>query len=632
MTPHNRYRRSGRTRFVGADRSRYGRRSAVGVPVVLGILAVLLAGCASIPDSGDVEPVKASPPGESQVRVYAVPPRDKAEPDEIVDGFLEAMTSDDPDFTMARKYLTKQAARNWQPEAGTTVLRAAPDPGGPKEPSGTDSTSLTYPLYGDRIADVDSSHAYEWLAPTKYNGRIRLVRQDSGGSEGKEWRIDSLPQGLVLGESDFQRNYRPVNKYYFASGENWLVADPVYIRQRIDPTTRMDPVTQAVKVLLDGPTSWLKPVVDSPFPAGTALQKGTTSLEFDDRNALKVPLNDKASKAGRPQCRRMAAQLLFTLRGLTATPVGQVELLADGSSLCVLSGDQAEEFAPDRTTGRPDNPYFLDDKGRLSLLEAAGDGAADRTPVIGPFGDGGVKLGAVAVARDEKHAAGVTDDARALYVSSILSDSELGDELVSSHGARAEDRLSAPSWDGRGDLWVADRDPAKPRLLWFEEGAGTPREVLVEGLGSARIEALRVSADGVRIALLLTEKGRTSLQIGRVERHGPAADPTVSVVQLRSAAPQMETVTAVSWAGPSRLVVVGKEKGGVQQVRYLQTDGSTSAAGVLPGLNQVTGIAAADDDRQPLVADSEDAGIVRLPTGANWQTLVKVGSSPVYPG
>ncbi|MDX3849036.1 LpqB family beta-propeller domain-containing protein [Streptomyces sp. AK02-01A] len=617
---------------MGADRSRYGRRSAVRVPVVLGTLALLLAGCASIPDSGDVEPVKASAPGESQVRVYAVPPRDKAEPDEIVDGFLEAMTSDDPDFTMARKYLTKQAARNWQPEAGTTVLRAAPDPAGPKEPSGTDSTSLTYPLYGDRIADVDSSHAYEWLAPTKYNGRIRLVRQNSGGSEGKEWRIDSLPQGLVLGESDFQRNYRPVNKYYFASGENWLVADPVYIRQRIDPTTRMDPVTQAVKVLLDGPTSWLKPVVDSPFPAGTALQKGTTSLEFDDRNALKVPLNDKASKAGRPQCRRMAAQLLFTLRGLTATPVGQVELLADGSSLCVLSGDQAEEFAPDRTTGRPDNPYFVDDKGRLSLLDASGDGAVDRTRVIGPFGDGGVKLGAVAVARDEKHAAGVTDDARALYVSSILSDSELGDELLSSHGGRPEDRLSAPSWDGRGDLWVADRDPAKARLLWFEEGAGTPREVPVEGLGSARIEALRVSADGVRIALLLTEKGRTTLQIGRVERHGPASDPTVSVVQLRSAAPQMETVTAVSWAGPSRLVVVGKEKGGVQQVRYLQTDGSTSAAGVLPGLNQVTGIAAADDDRQPLVADSEDAGIVRLPTGANWQTLVKVGSSPVYPG
>ncbi|WP_129769409.1 LpqB family beta-propeller domain-containing protein [Streptomyces sp. L-9-10] len=596
--------------------------------MLLAAVAALLAGCAAIPDSGDVEPVKASPPGESQVRVYAVPPREKAEPDEIVNGFLEAMTSDDPDFAMARKYLTKKASEYWQPGAGTTVLRAAPDPAGPKELAGT-ASSLTYPLYGDRIADVDSVHAYQPTEPSDYAGEIRLVRQNAGGA--KEWRIDSLPQGLVLGESDFQRNYRSVNKYYFASGENWLVADPVYIRQRIDPTTRMDPVTQAVKVLLDGPTNWLKPVVDSPFPPGTALQKGTRSLEFDDRNALKVPLNDKASKAGRTQCRKMAAQLLFTLRDLTSTPVGQVELLADGSSLCVLSGDQAEEFAPDRTTGRPDSPYFVDDHGRLSLLQAGVDETADRSHVIGPFGSGGVKLGSVAVARDEKRAAGVTEDAKSLYVSSILSDGELAPALVSSDGP-ARSRLSPPSWDGHGDLWIADRDPGKPRLLRFAEGTGTPLPVTVDGLGDGRIQGLRVSADGVRIALLVSEGGRTTLRIGRVERSGSAADPTVSVAQLQSVAPQMETVTAVSWAGPSRLVVVGKESGGVQQVRYIQTDGSTSAAGVLPGLNQVTAIAAANDDRQPLVADSDDAGIVRLPSGGNWQTMVEVGSSPVYPG
>ncbi|MFJ1645972.1 LpqB family beta-propeller domain-containing protein [Streptomyces sp. NPDC088258] len=615
---------------MGADLGRYGRGRAALTSAALGVCAALLAGCASIPDHGGVEPVKASPPGESQVRVYAVPPREKAQPDEIVDGFLEAMTSDDPDFAMARKYLTKEASAFWRPGAGTAVLRAAPDPAGPKEPSGGEAAGLTYPLYGDRIAEVDSTHAYKPVEPTAYDGDIHLVRQTVGNT--KEWRIDSLPQGLVLGESDFQRNYRSVNKYYFASGENWLVADPVYIRQRIDPTTRMDPVTQAVRVLLDGPTHWLKPVVDSPFPSGTALQKGVTTLEFDDRNALKVPLNEKAAGAGRSQCRKMAAQLLFTLRDLTSTPVGQVELLADGSSLCVLSGDQAEEFAPDRATGRPVNPYFVDDRGRLSLLQAGADQPVDRSQVIGPFGTGAVKLSAVGVARDEKHAAGVTEDYKSLYVSSILSDGELGDPLVTSGGSGKEGALSAPSWDGRGDLWIADRDAARPRLLRFTGGTGSARAVTVEGLDGARIKSLRVSADGVRIALLLTKGGRNTLQIGRVERHGSKTDPTVTVTRLQSVAPQMETVTAVSWAGPSRLVVVGKEAGGVQQVRYIQTDGSTSAAGVLPGLNQVTAIAAADDDRQPLVADSEDAGIVRLPSGTNWQTMVEVGTSPVYPG
>jgi hypothetical protein len=32
------------------------------------------------------------------------------------------------------------------------------------------------------------------------------------------------------------------------------------------------------------------------------------------------------------------------------------------------------------------------------------------------------------------------------------------------------------------------------------------------------------------------------------------------------------------------------------------------------------------------VAYSQEDGIVRLPAGANWQTLVKEGTAPVYPG
>ena len=53
---------------------------------------------------------------------------------------------------------------------------------------------------------------------------------------------------------------------------------------------------------------------------------------------------------------------------------------------------------------------------------------------------------------------------------------------------------------------------------------------------------------------------------------------------------------------------------------------------MLPGLNRVKAVAASDDESRPLVAYSEDDGIVRLPAGANWQTMVKDGSSPVYPG
>jgi hypothetical protein len=242
-------------------------------------------------------------------------------------------------------------------------------------------------------------------------------------------------------------------------------------------------------------------------------------------------------------------------------------------------------------------------------------------------------MSTVGVARDEQLAAAVSQNSASLYVASIASAGELPAPAVTSRAKKPEDRLSAPSWDGRGDLWVADRNPDDPRLLRLAGGTGQPSNVTVPDLGGARIEALRLSADGVRIALLLTEDGHTTLKIGRIERQGdPDTRQDVSVVELRKAAPQLADVTAMSWSGRSRLVVVGKEQGGVQQVRYVQADGSAPASGVLPGANQVSSVAAADDEQLPLMADTEDDGIVKLSPGDNWQTVLKEGSSLVYPG
>ncbi|MCX5391036.1 LpqB family beta-propeller domain-containing protein [Streptomyces sp. NBC_00094] len=587
-----------------------------------------------MPDSGDVQVVKGQNPGDSQVRVYAVAPRENAAPGEIVDGFLEAMTSDDPGFATARKYLTEQAAESWKPEQSITVLTTAPDREPSDRNSDPDDQDRIYPLSGRKIATVDARHAYQPVSPAAYVQSIRVVQQTAADGKSKEWRIDSLPSGLVLGEADFLRNYRSVNKYYFASGEDRVVADPVYIRQRQDPVTRMDPVTQTVKALLEGPTNWLKSAVDSQFPSGTELKAGVTSLTTDDQSTLKVPLNAKANQAGGEACRRMAAQLLFTLGDLTSVRVEQVELLkSTGDPLCRLGKGQAAEFAADHGTVPKENPYFVDAHGKLMKLEVGGEETDEPAEVPGPFGRGTTPLQSVAVDRGETRAAGVGTNGRDLFVSSITTEQDPLPAVLSSKAARPADRLSAPSWDGRGDLWVADRNPAEPHLWMVPDGSGDPVEVRTPWLtDDTRVEALRVSADGVRIALLVTQGERTTLQIGRVERQTTGAEPTVSVVDLQPAAPRMESVTAVSWAGPSRLVVVGKEAGGVQQIRYLQTDGSTSASAVLPGLNGVTSVAAPNGDGAPVVADSGNDGIVRLAPGTNWQPVVKTGGSPVYPG
>ncbi|MGV9246562.1 LpqB family beta-propeller domain-containing protein [Streptomyces sp. NPDC003710] len=604
-----------------------GRWRAPRTGVLVGCGAVLLAGCASMPDSGDLRGVESTPRQDAQVRVFAMPPRENAGPAEIVQGFLEALTSDDPRYETARQYLTPGASGRWRPDQSTTVLSDGPNPVPQHIRSREAADDYSYTLTGSKFAVVDAEHAYTPDSGT-YSRTVHLTLD----KKTDQWRIDSLPQGVIMGRSDFQRNYVSVNKYYYAAnvpaaegGQLKTVADPVYVRSKVDA------VTSTVRALLKGPTRWLDQVATSSFPSGVALGKGVTSLSPDDQNKLTVPLNDKADRVGRTQCSRMAAQLLFTLQDLTPTGVTQVELRrSDGRKLCELDESRAEIIASHGTARGPEYEYFVDGKQRLVRMQA-GSGSNQFTPVPGALGDGTRKLRAAAVSRDEDRAAGVSFDGQSLYVVPLMAGSPLGNAVLTSRGLSENDRLTTPSWDGAGDLWVADRDPKNPRLVMLEQGAGQPVEVRTPDL-DGRIEAVRVAADGVRIALIVEKDGKTSLRIGRIDR-GTGADgkAAVSIPALRSVTPQLEEVTAMSWAGDSRLVVVGRESGGVQQMRYVQVDGSMPAGNAPPSPTGVKQIAASEDERLPLVAYSED-GIVRLSAGAQWQKVVKAGTAPVYPG
>lgn len=615
--------------LVAADRERGATRRGAGRAVAYAACgAVLLAGCASMPDSGDLRGVESTPRQDTQVRVFARAPHEDASSSEIVSGFLEALTSDDPDYEIARKYLTEEASQKWQPLLSTTVL--ADGPGADVERVGgrEETDSLSYTLTGTKVALVDAQQSYA-PADGDYSEPMHLTRD----KKTKQWRIDVPPRGVVMGKSDFQRNYMSVDKYYFASNTTLgtsphtaAVADPVYVRRNVDP------MTQTVRSLLTGPTSWLNPVVRSSFPTGTALGKGVTALTPDDQNRLTVQLNDKAARVGLTQCKEMAAQLLFTLQNLTPT-VDEVDLRSAGRQLCSLTEQDAEAVAARGSVERADYLYFLNADHRLVRLPAA-TSDTEPDPVPGALGDGDVQLKSVGVSRDEDMAAGVGLDGKNLYVGALVSGGPLGDPELSSAGPRAEQRLSAPSWDAQGDLWVADRDPDNPRLLLLEEGVGEPLVVKTPPGLEGRIESVKVAADGVRIALVVKQGEKSSLLIGRIERSQDdkaEESSTVSVHELRSATPELEEVSAMSWAGDSRLVVVGREKGGVQTMRYVQVDGSTPEGPAPAALSGVKEITASEDARLPLVGYSED-GIVRLPSGAQWQKVVTDGAAPVYPG
>jgi hypothetical protein len=614
---------------MGAERRGHrprGRRC--GAAVALVVTGMLVSACASMPDDGTVESVHRAEP-DSQVRVFGVSPQEGEGPQQIVRGFLEATTSDEAAFATAKEYMTRHTAERWDPFARTTVLSNGPSPRGAVRDLGDGSGpgGYTVEVTGARMAEVDGQHSY---APDKggYSEGFHLTKQRG------EWRIDRLPEGLVLGESDFQRIYRPINDYYYArlgseaktiaGGESVLVADPVYLRRRIDP------VTETVNSLLAGPTRWLAPVVGSSFPAGSRLAP-EQHLSLDDSGSLSLRLNSRGARVDHRRCERMAAQLLHTVQDQASAKVTRMQLAGPhGGRLCEMTREQAMDFEPGRLNGSAKRKYFVDAEHRVAAF--AGNGTTER-PVEGALGSGRVEMGAVGVNREEREGAGVSRGGRSLYVSRLAPDGELGSPVLTSKAKREKDALSTPSWDGLDDLWTADRDPDHPRLLRLVGGKQKAEEVRVPGLGKGeRVVGVRIASDGVRIALRIQKRdGRRTLELGRVERPGTERKPGVRVTGLRPIAPQFEDVASLSWAGGSRLVVVGREKGSVQQLLYLETDGSAPDQPTLPGINDVTGVAASENESKPLLAESGN-GIVLLPPDGNWRTLTESGSGPAYPG
>lgn len=594
--------------------------------------AMLLTGCASMPSDGGVKQVDSAQrtEAESQVRVFGVSPRKGEHPRQIVRGFLEATTSDEAKFDTARKYLTAEAADGWKPFEQTTIVTGGPEVAPDGVRADSDENGYSVEVSGTKVAVVDEKNSYT-PGEGPYLERLHLSKVKG------EWRIDRIPDGLVIGEPDFERIYRSVNTYFFADlgaeseavryGKNVLVAEPVYLRRRIDP------MTETVSTLLKGPADWLKPVVRSAFPDGVRLADGQ-HLSVDESGALDVELasagRNPAVAVDQQRCVRMAAQLLHTADQQSSARVQRVKLKDKRGDLCEHDQEETQAYAPGQLNGPAARQYYLDSSSRLIAMDE--DGSVGST-VGGPFGAGQLALRSVAVSRDESLGAGVTADGGEMYVGALSGSVELDAPKLRSRAKNEEDRLTAPSWDGLGDLWVADRDPDRPRLLRLRDGKSDPETVRVPGIGSGRIEALRMSADGTRVALLVAEDGRTTLKLGRVERGATDdGDTRLKVADLRPAAPQLEEVSAVSWAGASRLVLVGKEPGGVQQLRVVSTDGSAGLPPTLPGVNNVSGIAASEDEDKPLLADSAE-GIVRLPRrDGSWQEVTDKGSAPVYPG
>jgi hypothetical protein len=566
----------------------------------LALAAVLLplSACSTVPSSSPTVEIPQGPTRQvEEVGIEPLPPEPGATREEIVRGFIDASASVRAGHPVAREHLTPESLETWSDEGGITVL----SPDYAAVTIDAESVAVTANLVGT----VDQRGVFTVGGDRRFTRQFSLVQVEG------EWRIADPPGGLIMLQPDFERLYDQLSAYFLDPTYQRVVPDPRFV---IRGTARPTALVQRV---LDGPSGTVAAGVRNPL-SGVQLR---SAVDVEDQRAV-VDLTALATDPA-PVLSQISAQLVWTL-GQSELRILSVEIRVEGEPVDI-QGVPDQQTVDDWDTFDPD----------ASPLDAVGhyvSGGALHTvtngdPVPGPAGSGAYRLASAAVSADPRTGelaflAGVREDAG----SATLLAGPYGGNLSAVVTGRT---LSVPTVAGtRSEAWVV-RDGTTVVRVPSGGPAQTVNSPTLAGLGQA--DALRLSPDAVRAALVVDGPGGRTLYIGTVVR---AENGAVELRDLRAIAPTLAQVVDVAWRNSQTLLVVAGNAAADRIVPYsVGVDGwglaPVPTAG-LPGQPESIGAA---PNRQPLVAAG---GKIWQLAGGTWVTLVRgaeplPGTAPFYP-
>lgn len=557
--------------------------------VVLGTAGAVLTACAGVPTSGPIQqgPVVAAAAGDQVIRVIARPPEAGMTPEELVRGFQEATAGADAGYTTAREYLTDDASAAWRPDSGVQVY---------------DDSGLVTTLKDDVVtqqgvlsATIAADGEYSVVAPPpRTTWQYKVVKVDG------EWRISSLPQGLLLGPGDVQRSYRSFDLYYFTRDFEALVPAPVTI-----PVSASGQATQLVRGLLAGPTSWIAPAVRSAFPEGTRLQ--VDSVPVID-GVAEVALTREVLNADDVTRQKLSGQLVWTLRQVPG--ITGVRIAVNGQALAVpgvATTQPIDSWSILDPDALPDSAraWARTDKGISRLTN---DLAPEPALVLKP------QVDSPAISLDSTQVAGVSSDRSTLYVGRLQNGSSLSRSYAGTD-------LSRPSWDRTGAVWVADRGRG---LVVVRGGSAAPLAVggAPDGFSDAGIIAVSVSRDGTRAGLLVRRGSLVEPWVARIERNGAS----LAVSAPRRVESQVSEALDLAWVDADTLAVLGASRATSLEVLDIGVGSSRVRHQVAPDSTVTT--LGAGPARPDLLGDRTSTWRA---VGASWERIEGL-SQAVYPG
>ena len=572
-------------------------RVAARVAAALALVLVLPA-CSTVPSSSPTVQITQAPARPvDEIGIEPASPEPGETPEDIVRGFIDAAASTRQGHRVAREHLAPEPAISWSDEAGITIISS--DYATVTTVAGSVAVSAIV------IGRVDERGVFVGGGEETFRREFTLEQIE------EEWRITNPLDGLIMAEPDFERLYDERAAYFLDQTGQRVVPDPRHlIRGEAQPTA-------LVQRLLEGPSATLAAGVRNPL-AGLQLRSSVTVRGQEATVDLRGLPADPA-----PQLAQICAQLVWTL-AQPELSISSVVVQVDGEEVG-LEGVPAAQTVADWASLDPD-AVPVDGVGHYL------SGGALRTvtagePADGPAGAGAYGLTSAAVAADARTGAlSFLVGVRQVPGAATLVAGPYGGELAAILDATT---FSAPSVAAtRKEAWVVRDGTSLVRVL---EGA-PPQAVNAPTLfGLGRVQALRLSPDGVRAAVVVEGPVGLALYVGTVVR---AEDGSVALRDLRDIAPSLSQVADVAWGDSDTLLVLAGDARDDRIAPYsVGVDGWGLVQVPTAGLPTSPSSIAGAPTRQPLV---DAGGTIWQLAGGNWVTLVRgreplPGAAPFYP-
>lgn len=565
-----------------------------------------LTGCVSVPTTGPTSRIDGpAPPCQNCVNVEVQPPAFDDEPKEIVQGYLRATSVYQPNYSVAKQFLSKVAAEKWSPEDGAQIYSGSP------AVVGQNRVVLDGQLVGS-------------LAPDRtYTAQHRPLKWDFGlVKEDGQWRISRPPAGLMIAEYVFPRFYTSYNVYFLGNGST-LVPDPIYLPNL---PNQANIAAVLMKALQAGPSKWLEPALTSAIPVDTGLSVDSVTVED---GVAKVPLSPAVLTLNDRQRSLLAAQVIYTLDGVVGVErvlfqVNQKPFRVPQSeedSLEVPVDRIAPEFDPVPFVAG-DQLYVVRNKA-VQVVDTNADAPRPRA-MANPLGRGKYDVDSLAVSVANTDIAAVTDKQTVLRIGLTTTPDDVTVRLDKAS------KLLRPQYSRYGELWAVGESGGRQRMWNF---TGDKKiEVGASLLAQGRVTAFKISPDGARMALVRAVGTRTELGLARINRADKITVDGWRPLNLNVPdTPGIKLIRDVAWLDATDLLVLGAPSPQAAMLPYrVSQDASVITPPSETNGTDAVEVAVLWGARQRSVILGR-TGQTFLDDGTQWSTLLGGCSSVAFP-